>query len=137
MFLSIHDFTFLRTGSALPLGELDHCLRPPSGRGLQNFEKKGQWEKIKIKNLVLDEISKIIIHPCEQRTKNLEHSYEHWYSYLFLSLTLALCLFSHPCCPPLSLSQMMIVYKNTVLNLNLFSNMMFIMILMVQIYFQS
>ena len=29
-----------KPGPALPLGELGNCLRPPSGRGPQNFRKE-------------------------------------------------------------------------------------------------
>ena len=65
-----------RSRTALPLGQLGHCLRLPSGRGPQNFEeRKGSKKK---KNLVSKEIPKNLIHPCDQKTKILEYFCKHW-----------------------------------------------------------
>ena len=61
-------------GPALPLGQLGHCLGPPSGRGPQNFEKVG----IVGKKIISDASPKNLIHSYDQRTKNLVHSGKHW-----------------------------------------------------------
>ena len=57
--------------------------------GPQNFEKEGIVGK---KNLVIDETPKNLIHPCDQRTKNLEHSCKHWYPKKFLGLNIIINL---------------------------------------------
>ena len=56
-------------GPALPLGQLGQGLRPPSGRGPKFWKKK----KVSV------ETPKNLIHPCDQKTKNLEHPRKHWY----------------------------------------------------------
>ena len=64
-----------RSRTALPLGQLSHCLRLPSGRGPQNFEERKGSKK---KNFISKEIPKNLIHPCDQKTKNLEYLCKHW-----------------------------------------------------------
>ena len=45
-------------GPALPLGELGNCLRPPSGRGPQNFRKEPGSRGKEKKKLVSNELQK-------------------------------------------------------------------------------
>ena len=70
-------------GLAVPLRQLGHCLRPPSGRGPKFYIKKRVVEK---KKLVSVETPKNLIHLYDQRTKNLEHPYKHWYPKKFFGL---------------------------------------------------
>ena len=70
------------SGPTLPLGQLGHCLRLPSGRGPKILKKKGSWKKKKVSC----ETSKNLIHPYDKRTKNLEHLCKHWYPKIFLGL---------------------------------------------------
>ena len=59
-------------GPALPLGQLDHCLRPPSGKGPQIFEKEVVEIKKK-KNQFQMKLQKIlyILVTKEQKIQNI------------------------------------------------------------------
>ena len=48
----------LDSGPTLPLGELGNCLRPPSGRGPQNFRKEPGSRGKEKKKLVSNELQK-------------------------------------------------------------------------------
>ena len=52
---------------ALPLGQLGHCLGPPSGRGPQNFEKVG----IVGKKNISDASPKNLIHSYDQKKQKI------------------------------------------------------------------
>ena len=65
-------------GPALPLSQLGNCLRPPSGRGPQNFRKEGVEGKKEKKKSFSDESKKNPAHSFDQKTKFLLYPIKHW-----------------------------------------------------------